>query len=130
VCGVWIKNDSLKNWYLRTDTADMVFDPTNAPLVGIVAFLTSYVLYGYLIPISLYVSLEFVKVMQATVFINQDKALYHAETDTPMRARTSNLNEELGMVHTVLSDKTGKRLSQSPPSASLIGPITLTFYYW
>ena len=107
VCGLWIKNESLKNWYLRTDLADMVFDPTNTPTVGIVAFLTSYVLYGYLIPISLYVSLEFVKVMQATIFINQDRKLYHRETDTPMRARTSNLNEELGMVHTVLSDKTG-----------------------
>ena len=33
----------------------------------IAAFLTSYVLYGYLIPISLYVSLEFVKVFQAMV---------------------------------------------------------------
>ena len=63
--------------------------------------------YGYLIPISLYVSLELVKVVQAMVFLNSDRAMYHAETDTPMRARTSNLNEELGMVHTVLSDKTG-----------------------
>ena len=71
------------------------------------AFLTSYVLYGYLIPISLYVSLELVKVTQAMVFLNMDRKMYHAESDTPMRARTSNLNEELGMVHTVLSDKTG-----------------------
>ena len=107
VCGIWIKNKSPRAWYLRTDEADVVFNPEDAPRVGVVAFLTSYVLYGYLIPISLYVSLEFVKVMQATVFINQDRALYHAPTDTPMRARTSNLNEELGMVHTVLSDKTG-----------------------
>ena len=107
VCGVWIGDESRRAWYLQTESADMVFDPGNAPKVGVVAFLTSYVLYGYLIPISLYVSLEFVKVMQATVFINLDRALYHAATDTPMRARTSNLNEELGMVHTVLSDKTG-----------------------
>ena len=107
VCGVWIGDESRRAWYLQTDSADMVFNPGNAPKVGVVAFLTSYVLYGYLIPISLYVSLEFVKVMQATVFINLDRALYHAATDTPMRARTSNLNEELGMVHTVLSDKTG-----------------------
>jgi magnesium-transporting ATPase (P-type) len=33
--------------------------------------------------------------------------MYHAETDTPARARTSNLNEELGQVDTILSDKTG-----------------------
>lgn len=35
------------------------------------------------------------------------RTMYHAETDTPAIARTSNLNEELGMVNTVLSDKTG-----------------------
>ena len=107
VCGLWIKDESPKVWYLRTDEADMVYNPENTAKVGIVAFLTSYVLYGYLIPISLYVSLEFVKVTQAMIFINGDREMHHAETDTPARARTSNLNEELGMVHTVLSDKTG-----------------------
>ena len=45
--------------------------------------------------------------MQAFLFINRDRRMYHAETDTPPSARTSNLNEELGMVHTILSDKTG-----------------------
>ena len=45
--------------------------------------------------------------MQAFLFINSDRRMYHAETDTPPSARTSNLNEELGMVHTILSDKTG-----------------------
>ncbi len=29
--------------------------------------------------------------------------MYHPETDTPALARTSNLNEELGMVNTILS---------------------------
>lgn len=33
--------------------------------------------------------------------------MYHAETDTPACARTSNLNEELGQVKYVFSDKTG-----------------------
>ena len=33
--------------------------------------------------------------------------MYHPETDTPALARTSNLNEELGMVRYVFSDKTG-----------------------
>lgn len=33
--------------------------------------------------------------------------MYYAATDTPAMARTSNLNEELGQVHTILSDKTG-----------------------
>lgn len=36
-------------------------------------------------------------VVQAT-FINMDLDMYHEESDTPAMARTSNLNEELGMV--------------------------------
>ncbi|KAG2261346.1 hypothetical protein Bca52824_068425 [Brassica carinata] len=42
-----------------------------------------------------------------SIFINQDQEMYHEETDRPARARTSNLNEELGQVDTILSDKTG-----------------------
>jgi phospholipid-transporting ATPase len=41
------------------------------------------------------------------VLIAHDPDMYHVESDTPALARTSNLNEELGMVNTVLSDKTG-----------------------
>lgn len=44
---------------------------------------------------------------QSIFFMNQDRAMYHAESDTRTVCRTSNLNEELGMVTTVLSDKTG-----------------------
>jgi len=63
-------------------------------------------LYSYFIPISLYISIEIVKILQA-LFINQDIEMYHEESDKPTHARTSNLNEELGMVDTILSDKTG-----------------------
>lgn len=41
------------------------------------------------------------------IFINMDVHMYHAETDTPAMARTSNLNEELGQVKYIFSDKTG-----------------------
>ena len=50
------------------------------------------------------------QVAQSMLFIKADRAMYHAESDTPAQARTSNLNEELGMVKTILSDKTGKQL--------------------
>lgn len=36
-----------------------------------------------------------------------DVQMYHAESDTPAMARTSNLNEELGQVKYIFSDKTG-----------------------
>ncbi|PHT48381.1 Phospholipid-transporting ATPase 10 [Capsicum baccatum] len=44
------------------------------------------------------------KVLQS-IFINQDMEIYYEETDKLAHARTSNLNEELGQVDTILSDK-------------------------
>uniref|UniRef100_A0A6Q2YLH7 Phospholipid-transporting ATPase n=1 Tax=Esox lucius TaxID=8010 RepID=A0A6Q2YLH7_ESOLU len=68
--------------------------------------LTFIILYNNLIPISLLVTLEVVKFTQA-LFINWDMEMYYPETDTPAMARTSNLNEELGQVKYLFSDKTG-----------------------
>ncbi|CAN6482787.1 unnamed protein product [Victoria cruziana] len=108
--GIWtkqdIKNGRMKRWYLRPDDATILFDPKRAGLAAFFHFLTALMLYNYFIPISLYVSIEIVKILQCT-FINQDQKMYYEEYDRPAYARTSNLNEELGQVDTVLSDKTG-----------------------
>lgn len=101
-----ISDGKYRRWYLRPDDAPVFYDPRRAPLAGFLHFLTALMLYGYLIPISLYVSIEIVKVLQS-IFINQDQDMYDEETDRPAHARTSNLNEELGQVYTILSDKTG-----------------------
>lgn len=93
-------------WYLQPENPDGVFNPKKPSLSGFYHLITALILYGYLIPISLYVSIEVVKVLQAT-FINQDIHMYDEETANPAQARTSNLNEELGQVDTILSDKTG-----------------------
>ncbi|XP_027074899.2 probable phospholipid-transporting ATPase 8 isoform X1 [Coffea arabica] len=108
--GIETKNDihdgKLTRWYLGPGNATVFYDPRRASLAAFFHFLTDLMLYQYLIPISLYVSIEVVKVLQ-TIFINQDQDMYFEETDKPARARTSNLNEELGQVDTILSDKTG-----------------------
>ncbi|KAK6155195.1 hypothetical protein DH2020_009443 [Rehmannia glutinosa] len=101
-----IDDGKLKRWYLRPDAATVFYDPQRSALAAFFHFLTGLMLYGYLIPISLYVSIEVVKVLQ-TIFINRDQDMYYEETDKPAHARTSNLNEELGQVDTILSDKTG-----------------------
>ncbi|KAI7750020.1 hypothetical protein M8C21_000888 [Ambrosia artemisiifolia] len=95
-----------RRWYLEPSRTTALYDPKRPALAAFLHFLTGLMLYGYLIPISLYVSIEMVKVLQS-IFINQDQDMYHEETNRPARARTSNLNEELGQVDTVLSDKTG-----------------------
>ncbi|KAG8388401.1 hypothetical protein BUALT_Bualt02G0122100 [Buddleja alternifolia] len=93
-------------WYLRVPDSEGLYDPSRPVKSGFYHLITALILYGYLIPISLYVSIEVVKVLQA-LFINQDLHMYDEETGTPAQARTSNLNEELGQVDTILSDKTG-----------------------
>ncbi|XP_061340720.1 putative phospholipid-transporting ATPase 9 [Gastrolobium bilobum] len=101
-----LDNGLMKRWYLRPDDSTIFFDPKRAPAAAIFHSLTALMLYGFFIPISLYVSIEIVKVLQS-IFINQDIHMYYEEADKPAYARTSNLNEELGQVDTILSDKTG-----------------------
>ncbi|XP_059644939.1 probable phospholipid-transporting ATPase 4 [Cornus florida] len=93
-------------WYLKPQNPSSIFNPEKSALTGFFHLVTALILYGYLIPISLYVSIEVVKVLQA-MFINNDIHMYDEETGTPAQARTSNINEELGQVDTILSDKTG-----------------------
>lgn len=95
---IWNGRHFTKDWYLAfTDMA-----PNNF----FYNFLTFIILYNNLIPISLPVTLELVKFGQA-LFINADIDMYHPESDTPAAARTSNLNDELGQVKYIFSDKTG-----------------------
>lgn len=76
------------------------------PLGFGMTYLTFVILYNNLVPISLQVSLEVVRTFQAH-FINSDLEMYDEASDTFAMARTSNLNEELGQVRYILSDKTG-----------------------
>jgi phospholipid-translocating ATPase len=103
---VRIKLDLPRWWYLQPEKSNKLDDPSRPALSGIFHLITALILYGYLIPISLYVSIELVKVLQAH-FINQDIHMFDEDTGNTAQARTSNLNEELGQVHTILSDKTG-----------------------
>ncbi|KZV53133.1 phospholipid-transporting ATPase 3-like [Dorcoceras hygrometricum] len=76
--GVFINQ---KYYYLRFDSSEKQFDPGNKFVM--------------------------IKFIQSTQFINNDLHMYHAESNTPALARTSNLNEELGQVEYIFSDKTG-----------------------
>ncbi|KAG7974941.1 hypothetical protein I3843_06G073100 [Carya illinoinensis] len=97
-----------KYYYLAlTKSVDDQFNPDNRFLVALLTMFTLITLYSSIIPISLYVSIEMVKFIQSTQFINKDLHMYHTETNTPALARTSNLNEELGQVEYIFSDKTG-----------------------
>ncbi|XP_053246630.1 phospholipid-transporting ATPase IF isoform X5 [Podarcis raffonei] len=69
-------------------------------------FLAFLVLYNFIIPISLYVTVEMQKFL-GSFFIGWDLDLYHEETNEKAQVNTSDLNEELGQVEYVFTDKTG-----------------------
>eukprot|EP01135_Chromosphaera_perkinsii_P011693 Nk52_evm16s2474 gene=Nk52_evmTU16s2474 len=80
--------------------------PQTATLEGFINFFNFILILQSFVPISLYVSVEMVKVAQA-YFISQDIDMYDGESDTPAKARTSALSEELGQINYIFSDKTG-----------------------
>ncbi|CAG8457910.1 83_t:CDS:2 [Ambispora gerdemannii] len=90
----WEKRYGKNAWYLsrKHDMATALF--------GFV------VLFNTMIPISLYVTMEIIKLAQI-YFINNDIQMYHEASDTPAEARTSTINEDLGQVSYLFSDKTG-----------------------
>lgn len=94
---IWTSGN--KHWYIFGLDK---FPEFNFPMT----YLTFVILYNNLVPISLQVSLEVVRTFQAH-FINSDVEMYDDESGTFAMARTSNLNEELGQVRYILSDKTG-----------------------
>ena len=98
--GFWGSRNERESTYLRTDDD---YSPWGDAAISFVTFL---ILYNNLIPISLYVSMELVKVWQAYL-IDHDVQMYYEVNDTPAKARTSNLNEELGQIEYIFSDKTG-----------------------
>ncbi|KAF6779665.1 hypothetical protein AHF37_00862 [Paragonimus kellicotti] len=96
---IWTRYYEVDMWYLdRNGNLDFRY--------AINMLLTAFIMYHTFVPISLQVSLEVVRFIQA-LFLNWDLDMYDPDTDTPAMARTSNLNEELGQVRYLFSDKTG-----------------------
>ncbi|KAF3908422.1 hypothetical protein ABW21_db0201491 [Orbilia brochopaga] len=91
---LWQKSTEEKSWYLEG--------------LGVATFpiLASFIImFNTLIPLSLYVSLEIIKIGQHILFLDRD--MYDEKSDTPMEARTTTINEELGQISFIFSDKTG-----------------------
>ena len=66
---------------------------------------------------SFFPSVEFIRSIQS-LWINWDIKMYYDKADIPAKARTTTLNEELGQIEYIFSDKTGT-LTQ----------VSLTFYF-
>ncbi|KAJ3084089.1 hypothetical protein HDU99_003498 [Rhizoclosmatium hyalinum] len=103
ICALGTLNRSLNSPF---EQDVIMVNVAQAPYMVLSNFLTFMILYNNLIPLSLIVTMEFVKFFLGTL-INSDIDMYHEASDTPATARTSSLVEELGQIDYIFSDKTG-----------------------
>ena len=110
---VWLQNNADDQWYqyINSDGSPQ----TNFGELAVLNYFTFMVLLDLFVPISLYVSMEMVKFTQAFLITCDADMIEYVEdesgrnepTKVHAQARTSNLNEELGQVSFIFSDKTG-----------------------
>ncbi|XP_072292314.1 phospholipid-transporting ATPase IC-like, partial [Eucyclogobius newberryi] len=96
----WYEQIGTHAWYLY-DGKDF-----SASHRGFLSFWGYIIVLNTMVPISLYVSVEVIRLGQSK-FINWDLQMYFAKKDTPAKARTTTLNEQLGQIEYIFSDKTG-----------------------
>ncbi|XP_021105831.1 probable phospholipid-transporting ATPase VA isoform X2 [Heterocephalus glaber] len=102
--GLWVRRYQEKKALFDVPESDgSSLSPVTA---AVYSFLTMIIVLQVLIPISLYVSIEIVKVCQV-YFINQDIDLYDEEMDSRLQCRALNITEDLGQIQYIFSDKTG-----------------------
>lgn len=97
-------------WYLHYTST-----PSAGDIVG--KIFTFFLLNSSFIPVSLYVSMKFARTAQK-YFMEKDIKMYHEEPELvessgdkegayPLKVRTMDLNDELGQISHIFSDKTG-----------------------
>uniref|UniRef100_A0A0E0F5F5 Phospholipid-transporting ATPase n=1 Tax=Oryza meridionalis TaxID=40149 RepID=A0A0E0F5F5_9ORYZ len=96
---VWKDTEARKQWYVKYDDDEPWYQILVIPL-------RFELLCSIMIPISIKVSLDFVKSLYAK-FIDWDEEMYDHETDTPAHAANTAISEDLGQVEYILTDKTG-----------------------
>jgi phospholipid-translocating ATPase len=89
----------------------------NPSFNGFTTFFNALITFQNVVPISLYISIEFVRTCQAA-FIYFDSEMYYEPADQAALSRSWNLSDDLGQVKFLVSDKTG--------TLTQVGPFTVT----
>uniref|UniRef100_A0A7N9AZ51 Phospholipid-transporting ATPase n=1 Tax=Mastacembelus armatus TaxID=205130 RepID=A0A7N9AZ51_9TELE len=97
-------------WEVRVGSVFTAFLPreagVDAALSSFLSFWSYIIVLNTVVPISLYVSVEIIR-LGNSFYIDWDRKMYYPKSDTPAQARTTTLNEELGQIKYIFSDKTG-----------------------
>ncbi|KAM4528220.1 phospholipid-transporting ATPase ID-like [Odontesthes bonariensis] len=84
----------------------VIFGGVSTTLSPFLSFWSYVIALNMVVPISLYVSVEMIR-LGNSFFIDWDRKMYYPKNDTPAQARTTTLSEELGQIKYIFSDKTG-----------------------
>ncbi|XP_073149211.1 phospholipid-transporting ATPase 1 [Henckelia pumila] len=114
VChGVWLRNNKdklvLMQFYRKKDYSEPEVENYKYYGFGMeifFVFLMSVIVFQIMIPISLYISMELVRVGQA-YFMIRDNRMLDESSKSRFQCRALNINEDLGQIKYVFSDKTG-----------------------
>ena len=97
-------------FWARNDTSVTFFEyggyGSSPAMNGFINFWAGIILWQNMIPISLYISLEIVRVFQA-FFIYSDAFMYYEPVDYPCTPKSWNISDDLGQIEFIFSDKTG-----------------------
>ncbi|VDP05991.1 unnamed protein product, partial [Soboliphyme baturini] len=109
LCGIWEWTTGMEFQIFLPWESFATQNTSTSANVAFIAFLMFFsyaILLNTVVPISLYVSVEVIRFCHSW-WINWDRDMYYAKTDTPAKSRTTTLNEELGQIQYIFSDKTG-----------------------
>ncbi|KAK8964577.1 Phospholipid-transporting ATPase 1 [Platanthera guangdongensis] len=113
LAGAWLgrHRDQLGDlpYYRKNDFSDRDVGKYKFYGIGweiVFTFFMSVILFQVMIPIALYISMELVRLGQA-FFMIQDKNMFDKERGKRFQCRALNINEDLGQIKYVFSDKTG-----------------------
>lgn len=97
-------------FYDESDTSRVFFEykayASTPAANGVVSFFVALILYQTLVPISLYITIEIIKTLQA-FFIYSDINMYYEKIDFPCTPKSWNISDDLGQIEYIFSDKTG-----------------------
>ncbi|KFQ08274.1 putative phospholipid-transporting ATPase IK, partial [Leptosomus discolor] len=99
--GFWAKMFQEKHSYLSA-----LYKHTTPAQQAFFNFWGFTILLSIIIPMSMYITFEFIYLVNS-FFINWDLEMYYAAKDIPAKARSTSLNDQLGQIEYIFSDKTG-----------------------
>ena len=96
--------------WAQTDASLHFFDwellGSSPAVTGFITFWAGLIVYQNLIPISLIITVEIVRTLQA-IFIYSDVEMYYEPTDQPCIPKSWNISDDVGQIEYIFSDKTG-----------------------